>query len=608
MKRKQILALAIAIAFTAQPQIANAAEPEGQSEVNIEAAENDSEETEVTEGTEDTELIFPQIKELSGIVKAAGTDGGVVDGKLATVRVTNTDVYGIVGGKASLVGNYDQGQPAVPKDGIAWCYGDKTKVVADANKYGNPESTTMTLRNIEASQDGQTFCLSATNEVGTAYSPLVTLHVLDASVADQTVAVGNTATFTIEKTGNWGSYIQYQWYKGDQKISGATKAVLTLENVTSADAGEYKCVVQRGFGRADEYNSKTVTATLTVGKLATVRVTNTDVYGIVGGKASLVGNYDQGQPAVPKDGIAWCYGDKTKVVADANKYGNPESTTMTLRNIEASQDGQTFCLSATNEVGTAYSPLVTLHVLDAKSENQTALTDEDVTLAVETTGDWGSYVKYQWYKGTQKISGATKAALTLENVTLEDAGEYRCIVQKGFGRADEYNSKTVDVTLEVKERILDTKITSSHDGKAVKKGTKVSFKAEAIGDWGDELSYQWYDKDGKPIADQEPYAGATTDTLTVTAQNSLDGMGYYCVITGAYGSTQTETSTLNVKAEDSSNKDDKNVSTKKDTTKKTESKTNPVKTGDSAQTGLWAVIAGLGLIEILEILKNKVKR
>ena len=80
---------------------------------------------------------------------------------MANVRVTSTDVYGIVGGKASLVGNYDQGNPAVPKDGVAWCFGDenKTKIEADENKYGNPESTTMTLRNIEANQDGTTYCL-----------------------------------------------------------------------------------------------------------------------------------------------------------------------------------------------------------------------------------------------------------------------------------------------------------------------------------------------------------------------------------------------------------------------------------------------------------------
>ena len=65
---------------------------------------------------------------------------------------------------------------------------------------------------------------------------------------------------------------------GDEKISGAVTAKLTLRDVQKDDAGEYRCVVQRGYGSATEYNSKTVTANLTVkGELATVRVNRTDV-------------------------------------------------------------------------------------------------------------------------------------------------------------------------------------------------------------------------------------------------------------------------------------------------------------------------------------------
>ena len=83
------------------------------------------------------------------------------------VRVNKTDVYGFAGGKVSLVGNYDQGIPAVPADGVVWCDGNKQPLTAN-DKYSTPDSTTMTLKNITADQDGQVFYLSAANEIGRA--------------------------------------------------------------------------------------------------------------------------------------------------------------------------------------------------------------------------------------------------------------------------------------------------------------------------------------------------------------------------------------------------------------------------------------------------------
>ena len=573
MRNKQLFALFLAAAVAVQPQMVSASDSVEQaaetgSSVAVEEAEETQESTEVkaqaqtTESAEketaqqetatETAQKEKQTKKETGIDQSAmkkekaQTKSEKTAEKLATVRVTSKDVYGIAGGSAVLVGNYDQGYPAVPADGIVWCDGNKQPLTA-GDKYSTPASTTMTLKNITKDQDGQTFYLSATNAAGTAYSEAVTLHVLDASAANQNAKSGSTAILSVKLDGNWGSSVKYQWYKGDKKISGATLPILMLTNVQKEDAGEYRCVVQRGSGSASEYNSKTVTANLTVdGKLAVVRVTTKDVYGIVGGKATLAGNYDQGYPSVPRDGVVWCDGEKNPLT-DGDKYSTTTSTTMTLKNITKDQDGQTFYLSATNAAGTAYSEAVTLHVLDASAEDQSVLAGGTATLSVNLEGNWGSPVRYQWYKGDKKISGAVTAKLTLKDVKKDDAGEYKCVVQRGYGSASEYNSKTVTANLTVDGKLAVVRVNKTDVyGFA---GGKVSL----VGNYDQGIpavpadGVVWCDGNKQPLTANDKYS--TPDSTTMTLKNitaDQDGQVFYLSAANAAGTAYSEAVTLHV--------------------------------------------------------------
>ena len=573
MRNKQLFALFLAAAVAVQPQMVSASDSVEQaaetgSSVAVEEAEETQESTEVkaqaqtTESAEketaqqetatETAQKEKQTKKETGIDQSAmkkekaQTKSEKTAEKLATVRVTSKDVYGIAGGSAVLVGNYDQGYPAVPADGIVWCDGNKQPLTA-GDKYSTPASTTMTLKNITKDQDGQTFYLSATNAAGTAYSEAVTLHVLDASAANQNAKSGSTAILSVKLDGNWGSSVKYQWYKGDKKISGATLPILMLTNVQKEDAGEYRCVVQRGSGSASEYNSKTVTANLTVdGKLAVVRVTTKDVYGIVGGKATLAGNYDQGYPSVPRDGVVWCDGEKNPLT-DGDKYSTTTSTTMTLKNITKDQDGQTFYLSAANAAGTAYSEAVTLHVLDASAEDQKVQIGGTATLSVNLEGNWGSPVRYQWYKGDKKISGAVTAKLTLKDVKKDDAGEYKCVVQRGYGSASEYNSKTVTANLAVDGKLAVVRVNKTDVyGFA---GGKVSL----VGNYDQGIpavpadGVVWCDGNKQPLTANDKYS--TPDSTTMTLKNitaDQDGQVFYLSAANAAGTAYSEAVTLHV--------------------------------------------------------------
>src|SRR5579864_9491340 len=71
--------------------------------------------------------------------------------------------------------------------------------------------------------------------------------VITAQPANQTVAVGQTATFSVTATGM--APLSYQWQKNGTNISGATGSSYTTPPVTNADNGaQFKVVVSNSQG------------------------------------------------------------------------------------------------------------------------------------------------------------------------------------------------------------------------------------------------------------------------------------------------------------------------------------------------------------------------
>lgn len=124
---------------------------------------------------------------------------------------------------------------------------DKVSESKDGNKFKNTIEFTMT------SVDGIKFekIVYGTPEAAT---PTITTD-LDST---EEVAEGGDLTLTIAASVTDGGTLSYQWYKGDDAISGATSASYTINDATSADEGNYKCVVTNTLG------SDTATATSTV--------------------------------------------------------------------------------------------------------------------------------------------------------------------------------------------------------------------------------------------------------------------------------------------------------------------------------------------------------
>ncbi|HXX01556.1 MAG TPA: immunoglobulin domain-containing protein, partial [Candidatus Acidoferrales bacterium] len=127
-------------------------------------------------------------------------------------------------------------------------------------------SASYTTPATKLTDSGSKFSVVVSNSAGNVTSNAATLTVDSAPVApsitqqpsNQTVTVGQTATFSVKATGT--TPLTYQWQKGTTPISGATSATYTTPATTSADNGsQFKVVVSNSVGKVTSN-----TATLTV--------------------------------------------------------------------------------------------------------------------------------------------------------------------------------------------------------------------------------------------------------------------------------------------------------------------------------------------------------
>ncbi|HTU17837.1 MAG TPA: immunoglobulin domain-containing protein [Gemmataceae bacterium] len=147
-------------------------------------------------------------------------------------------------------------------------------------------STTLTLSNVQASQNGYEYQAVFTNLYGTAATSAATLTVNAATSkpqvtinpSNQTVTAGQTATFTASANGNPTPTVQWQVSTDGGKtftnISGATSTTLTLNNVLSSwNDREYQAVFTNSLGSA-----ATAAASLTVQTAPAITSGNSAVF------------------------------------------------------------------------------------------------------------------------------------------------------------------------------------------------------------------------------------------------------------------------------------------------------------------------------------------
>jgi len=174
------------------------------------------------------------------------------------------------------------GEPAsfaVAADGTAplsyqWQRDGADIVGANAATYSTPPTV--------AADSGATFRVVVVNAVGTATSNSAALSVMPAATApaitqqpaSASVAVGQTATFSVVATGTLP--LAYQWQRDGADIAGATMASYTTLAAQLGDNGAlFRVVVSNAFGSATSANATLGVSTATPGPVTVTLATPT---------------------------------------------------------------------------------------------------------------------------------------------------------------------------------------------------------------------------------------------------------------------------------------------------------------------------------------------
>jgi glucose/arabinose dehydrogenase len=180
----------------------------------------------------------------------------------------------------------------------------------------------------------------------------------------------------------------------------------------------------------------------------------------------------------------------------------------------------------------------------------TVATGGTATFTVTATGS--APLSYQWQKlsggiwgnvtDNSSFSGSTTATLSITNVQLKFAGQYRVIVSNSAGSA------TSDAaTLTVQQAGTAPSITRQPTSVTVTQGQTATFTVTATG--SAPLSYQWQrlvSGTWLNVSNGGNVSGATTATLTISNAVPKNAGTYRVVVSNSFGSATSNTATLTV--------------------------------------------------------------
>ena len=336
--------------------------------------------------------------------------------------------------------------------------------------------------------------------------------------SEQTVSIGQTATFTVEATGATG----YQWKKNDSNISGATSSSYTTPPTTLQDQGAIYTVTASNSVRS-AYSSG---AKLTVAPDPAIS-TQPRSQSVVAGQTATF--------TVTASGTApfsyqWKKNGTDILGATSSSYTTPATSALDTNTL--------YAVTVSNSLGsTVASSDATLEVtlapvaptLGSQPASQTVTVGQTATFSVTPSGT--APFTYQWKKNGINISGATSSSYTTPVTSIADNGAvYTVAVGNSAGVIT-----SSDATFTVQPAVTAPALTAQPSNQSVIAGQSATFSVAATGTA--PLSYQWK-KDGTHIS------GATSSSYT-TPPISADTAALYTVtVSNSLGSVTSNSATV----------------------------------------------------------------
>jgi uncharacterized repeat protein (TIGR03803 family) len=368
------------------------------------------------------------------------------------------------------------------------------------------------------------------------------------SPKDETVQVGGTAAFTAAATGTPTPTVQWQVSTDGGKtfnnVSGAASTTLTLTNVQASQNGyQYQAVFTNSNGTAT-----TSAATLTVQYAPTV-TSNPSSQTVSLGQNVTFTAAANGSPTPAVQWQVSTEGGKTFAnLSDGTNVSGATSATLTLSNVQASQNGYQYQAVFTNSLDTATTAAATLSVqyapiVTTNPSSQTATAGQKVTFTAAVSANPAATV--QWQASTdggatfKDINGAINPTLTLAGIATDMSGyEYQAVFTNSIG-----STTTSAATLTVNPAVLPV-ITVNPASQTVSPSGTVSFTASTSS--GSPAAVQWQASTDGGI-NFSNISGATGTTLTLTGVTlAMNGYKYQAVFSNSSGNAVSFSATLTV--------------------------------------------------------------
>ncbi len=291
------------------------------------------------------------------------TNGTLAIVLLPTVTTNPSNQTAAIGGTVTFTAAANAYPPAT----VQWQLStDDGKTFSDIS---GATSTTLTLNNVQASQNGDEYQAVFTNSIGTVTTAAAILTVPSAPIvttppSNQNVTAGQTATFAVVINGSPTPTVQWQvstdggstW----TNLSGAVSTTLTVSSVQISQNGyEYHAVLTNSLGTV---TSPAASLTVQVAPIVKINPSNQTVtaYQTATFTAAASGN--------PAPSVQWQV--STDGGGSFSNISGATSTTLTLTGVTPAMSGYKYQAVFSNSAGSAVSSPVTLTVDTPPSSSQ----------------------------------------------------------------------------------------------------------------------------------------------------------------------------------------------------------------------------------------------
>lgn len=361
----------------------------------------------------------------------------------AAPTVSGLDNETVVAGTSPTLSPTITGNPT-PAD--QWYYSTDGGVTSNA--IAGATGAMLTLTNVQYAQNNYQYTLVASNPIGTN-SATMTLSVIVApnisGLSDQAALVGDTVVISPTITGAPAPTLQ--WLTNGVPVSdgpdangsiiaGSATSTLDITNAQVADSGIISLVASNSAGIV----TNSMRLTVAPGPILPVITGPTNITVVQGNN----GTFSAYATGVPVPSYQWL--DQTQTPIPGATSG-----TLTLTDVQYSQNGYSYYFVASNSVGSVTNS-ATLTVLIPP-----VITNQPASLVVTNTQSASFSVvaggvptpTYQWYFNSNPISlsansSAQSATLTFANASPTNIGSYYVQISNGVGST---NSAAVTLTV-----------------------------------------------------------------------------------------------------------------------------------------------------------------